>query len=217
VVAAPCRREDSGRSALLWRLALEMRSLGRAAALVAPAPEAEGSGWRDLELEGLEPGFVPLGHGRLDRLARRVLETREQLAGDTQPLVLVQVPTDLPWPQGIGDLLGHCWLVASTGDRDRAEFLSLCERVLAVVPKARVGVTVRGADSLSAARAAFESLAELFEARFDRALLSYGLVLDEHELYPTVARRRAPGGARPGTRATRTLRDAAALLRGDLE
>lgn len=217
VVAAPCRREDALRTALLWQLALEMRQLGQEPALLAPAPDGERSGWLDLELDTLAPSFVPVANGQLDRLICAVRERRNQLGRFCRPVILVQVPTDLPWPQGTGDLLGHCWLVTGSSDRERAEFLSLAERILSVAPKARVGVTVLGADGLASARTAFDTLTELFEARFDRSLLSYGLVLDELELYRTLVERRSLGVARPGIRAARTLRDVATLLRGDLE
>ena len=216
VIAAPLHPQDAIRSALLWNLAVELRALGRAPLLLAPAPHSEHSSWLDLASEKLEPSWVTLPNGDIDPLLAAASAAASSLPQERGPVVLVHVPSDATWNDGHAALFAHCWLVVGASDADRREFLELCERVLAAAPCARVGVTVRGAETLIAARRIFDGLAELFEARFERTLTSYGLLVDELELARALVERRTTGAAAPTNRAARALRDVAELLRDDL-
>ncbi|MBW2244029.1 MAG: hypothetical protein JRH01_18770, partial [Deltaproteobacteria bacterium] len=129
---------------------------------------------------------------------------------------LVHVPSDATWNDGHAELFERCWFVAGASDADRQEFLELAERVLTAAPRSRIGVTVRGAETLPAARQIFDGLAELFEARFERNLTSYGLLIDELELARELAEHHSAFHGAPANRAKRALRDVAELLRDDL-
>ena len=135
-----------------------------------------------------------------------------------ESLVLMHVPTDQSWDESVRDHLGHCWLAVANDAEGRRELLSVADRVFGTREDAHIGVTVRAASGLGTARDAFDGLAELFEARFARPLLSYGLVVGERALYRSRSRDLDFGDeAGSCARAARTLRDVALLLRGDLE
>lgn len=216
IVAAPLHPRDAIRSALLWNLAVELRALGRAPVLLAPAPAREHSAWLDLASETLEPCWVTLPNGDVGPLLSAASAAARSLPQDRGPVVLVHVPSNATWNDGHAALFAHCWLVAGASDADRQEFLELSERVLTAAPESRIGVTIRGAETLTAARHIFDGLAELFEARFDRTLISYGLLVDELELARALVEHHATGSATPTNRAARALRDVAELMRDDL-
>lgn len=217
IVAAPLHPLDAIRSALLWNLAVELRSLGRTPRLLAPAPLADHSAWLDLASETLEPAWIPLPDGDVGPLLAAAETAAASLPQEQGPVVLVHVPSDAPWNDRHAPLFSRCWLVAGASDADRREFLELCERVLAAAPAAQIGLTVRGVECLDGARRVFGGLSELFEARFERRLTSYGLLVDELELARGLVEDPDDGGmgARRG-RAGRALRDVAELLRDDL-
>ena len=75
---------------------------------------------------------------------------------------------------------------------------------------------MRGAEGLAEARDGFLRFAEIFEARFDQPLLSYGLVVDEVAVHRSWVHRRPVGVEGAEGRAGRCLRDIAQLLAADL-
>ncbi len=216
IVAAPMHPRDAIRSALLWNVAVELRGLGRAPTLLAPALQRDHSAWLDLASEKLEPSWVSLPKGDIDPLLDAASGAANSLPQERGPVVLVHVPSDTSWNDGHAELFERCWFVAGASDADRQEFLELSERVLTAAPRSRIGVTVRGAETLLAARRVFDALAELFEARFERNLTSYGLLVDELELARELAKRQSVFDGIPASRAKRALRDVAELLRDDL-
>ncbi|MBW2243420.1 MAG: hypothetical protein JRH01_15660 [Deltaproteobacteria bacterium] len=216
IVAAPMHPRDAIRSALLWSVAVELRALGRAPTLLAPALQRDHSAWLDLASEKLEPSWVSLPKGDVGPLLDAASGAASSLPQERGPVVLVHVPSDATWNDGHAELFERCWFVAGASDADRQEFLELAERVLTAAPRSRIGVTVRGAETLPAARQIFDGLAELFEARFERNLTSYGLLVDELELARELAERHTALDGAPANRAKRALRDVAELLRDDL-
>ncbi len=216
IVAAPLHPRDPIRTALLWSLAAEMRALGRAPTLLAPEPQPEHSAWLDLACEAFAPTWVPLPAGDVGPLLGAAADAAATLPQESGSVVLVHVPSDRTWNDAHTQLFSRCWLVAGASDADRREFLELCERVLSAAPRAQVGVTVRGAETLAEARGVFDGLAELFAARFERPLTSYGLLVDELELARSLVEGPARGEGFGCTRAARALRDVALLLRDDL-
>jgi hypothetical protein len=80
-----------------------------------------------------------------------------------------------------------------------------------------VGVTLHGVATVAEARAAFERLAALAGPGLRGALSSYGVLLDDLDVYRGLAEGRAVGLARPQSLAARALADVARLLLGDAE
>ena len=138
-----------------------------------------------------------------------------QLLADRGP-VLVELPLDAAASRVLDPLPTHCWLLAPVSDPGRAEFLARTERILARRPDAHIGLTMRGVEGLAEARDGFLRFAEIFEARFDQRLLSYGLVVDEIAVHRSWVRRRPVGLEGAEGRAGRCLRDIAQLLADDL-
>jgi hypothetical protein len=123
------------------------------------------------------------------------------------------------WLQADGEgagLLGWTLLFTRPDGRDLARSHALVERVLAVAPDARIGVTVHGVGSIEEARDAFDAfIAMASPADSRRPLLSYGLLVDDLDVYRAIANRRAVGVSHPQSRAARALADVASLLLED--
>ena len=73
-------------------------------------------------------------------------------------------------------------------------------------------MTVHGVRSIEEARWTFLELAASCEQELGRPLTSYGLLLDDLDVYRGIVERRAVGLCRPRSRAARALRDVARLL-----
>ncbi len=222
ILACPLHSRDALRLALAWNLAAELEQLGRPPHWVAARPPVEAGS----ELDGcgsFSMTWIETSRGDVSALRRAALEPSRAGArgakamGAPPTFVLMPLPTDLSWSDDDAPLLGRCWLAAGPSDRERSSFLSLCERILSIRPDAELGLTVVGVADLRGARRTFASLAEIYACRFDRRLRSQGLVLDERELYRTLTARRPLSRLLPDSRAARTLRDAAELIRDDLE
>jgi hypothetical protein len=78
-----------------------------------------------------------------------------------------------------------------------------------------VGVTLHGVGTVAEARGAFERLAARSGPELRARLWSYGVLLDDLDVYRGLAEGRAVGLARPQSRAARALADVARLLLDD--
>ncbi len=204
VLTAPARAEDRLRAALLRQLAAAFARRGHRVRLV-PAQAGSAAGGAACPARDLAS------------LHSEIARSREELAGHEHPVILVALPTEPRWTDGERELLRRVWLTPRYSDGGRAEFLELTSRILALQPEAEIGASVLGVADLGAARRAFASFAELYEARFERRLRSQGLVLDELEVCRTLSADDPGRRLRPGSRAARTLDDVASLLCEDLE
>jgi hypothetical protein len=78
-----------------------------------------------------------------------------------------------------------------------------------------VGVTIHGVRSIDEARRAFDALVSALEPELRQRLVSYGLLLDDLDVYRAIVNRRPIGVVHPQSRAARALADVARLLLGD--
>ncbi len=216
VVAVPVGERDVVRPAFLWNLAVELAREGTPATWIAPEREADPA--------APDPGpgpfgatFAPSFAEDLEGLAETTRACAAPAAGPRAAgLVLVQVPA--AWlekaPEG-HPLLAWTLLFTTPEPRDLGRAVGLALRLAETAPRSRIGVTVHGVRAIDEAREAFLGLADAFERRAGRTLCSYGLLLDDLDVYRAIVERRAIGVSRPGSRAARALRDVARLLRED--
>jgi MinD-like ATPase involved in chromosome partitioning or flagellar assembly len=78
-----------------------------------------------------------------------------------------------------------------------------------------VGVTIHGVRSIDQARETFDMLASALERDPGRSVVSYGLLLDDLDVYRAIVNRRPIGVIHPQSRASRALADVARLLLED--
>jgi sugar phosphate isomerase/epimerase len=130
--------------------------------------------------------------------------------------VLARVPPGWIAPGPAADRVLGCTLQLLAPDLERrGRAVAIARRVLAAAPAARIGVTLHEVRSVSEAERAFTALARECEERGEAHLTSYGVLLDDAELYRSLLARRPLALLRPGTRAARALADVASLLRAD--
>jgi len=211
---------DVVRAAFVWNLAVELARLGVSSAAVAPADEQRESLWPEPGLEASGAEFVTArASGRADLLACAREQARKRAGGaEAESLVLAQLPTAWLEPDADDAELPAWALCFTTPDlRELQKTFDAIGRLYRVAPHARVGVTVHGARSVGEARGAFFRLARATEEHLGRGLLSYGLLLDDLDVYRAIVSRRAIGSAHPQSRAARALRDVAELLVADAE
>jgi hypothetical protein len=92
---------------------------------------------------------------------------------------------------------------------------ALARRLLFAAPGVRVGVTIHGVSSIAEARRAFDALVSALEPELRDRVVSYGLLLDDLDVYRAIVSRRPIGVIHPQSRAARALADVARLLLGD--
>jgi hypothetical protein len=154
----------------------------------------------------------------LSALAGTALHLAEGRAAESRGggLVLVQVPPHWIAKETGGEPLLRWTLLFSAPERRELEQArTLARRLLLAVPGARVGVTIHGVSSIDEARRAFDALAMALEPELRPGLVSYGLLLDDLDVYRAIVNRRPIGLIRPQSRAARALADVARLLLGD--
>ena len=88
-------------------------------------------------------------------------------------------------------------------------------RVREACPRAEIGVTIHGVSSVKQARHAFEHLSRMCDSQLGFALVSYGLLVDDLDVYRAIAAQRPIGLVHPQAPATRALMDVARLLYED--
>lgn len=221
ILAVPIGERDVVHGAFLWNLAAEVARDGAETVVVAPAKRDAGPAWAELG-GGSGVRYVPTFASDLAELSATVQEVAVPAArrrgGDA--LVLAEIPEDWvaqPCRLAQGDpLLAWCLLFTTPEAGDLRRALARAEKLVARRPDARVGVTVHGVRHLEEARDAFLNLAQAAERHLDRPLLSYGLLLDDLDVYRAIVEQRALGATRPQSRAARALRDVARLIREDL-
>ena len=114
-----------------------------------------------------------------------------------------------------GHGLGDLGLGAAVFTRDLGEAHELARTLLESSPRAEIGVTIHGVDSIAQARAAFDHLTRIGQDQLGLVPISYGLLVDDLHVYRAIAAQRPIGLAHPQAPATRALRDVARLLYED--
>jgi hypothetical protein len=218
IVAAPTGESDLVRAAFVWNLAVEMARLGAAATVIAPGNEASASLWPQPGRGALGTEFIPSFAPDLPTLASTALEVAMSRGAACRSggMVLVQVPPSWLDKAADGDpLLRWTLLFSGPESRELQETHSLARRLFFAAPGIRVGVTMHGVRSIDEARGAFDALVSALEPEFRPRLVSYGLLLDDLDVYRAIVNRRPIGVIHPQSRAARALADVARLLLSD--
>jgi hypothetical protein len=218
IVAVPVDESDVVRAAFVWNLAVEMGRLGAAATVIAPGNEANESLWPQPGRGPLGTEFVPSFVPDLPGLASRAVEVATGRGAECRGggMVLVQVPPSWLDKAVDGDpLLRWTLLFSAPEPRELEETYALARRLFFAAPGARVGVTIHGVRSIDEARGAFDALVSALEPELRERLVSYGLLLDDLDVYRAIVNRRPIGVIHPQSRAARALADVARLLLSD--
>jgi len=218
VVAVPTGPSDVLRAAFVWNLAVEMARFGAATAVIAPGDESSESLWPRPGRGALGSEFIPTSVRNLSALASTALEVAKSRGEDCRNggMVLVQVPPKWLGRAAERDPLLHWTLLFSGPEpRELEKTLALVRRLFSATPEGRVGVTMHGVGSIEEARKGFDALVAAVELELRPRLVSYGLLLDDLDVYRAVVNRRPIGVIHPQSRATRALADVARLLLGD--
>jgi MinD-like ATPase involved in chromosome partitioning or flagellar assembly len=157
------------------------------------------------------------GMADLARAAVDLAQTRAAESPGTPGVVLVRLP--LVWlskATDAGALFGRVLLFTTPDPRDLLETYALVKRVVSLSPVASIGITVHGVRSVGEARRAFLRLAAVSERHLFRALVSYGLIVDDLQVYRSIVNRHAVGLTHPRAAASRAIGEVAQLLLGDL-
>ena len=150
-------------------------------------------------------------------LARAAAEAGAKLAAARVPgLVLLRVPPAWIAPGAAADRL-LAWTLQLVAPEAAELARSVARRVFEAHPAARIGVTLHGVRSVAEAERVFAALAREALVRCDARLSSYGVLLDDADLYRSLLARRPLALLRPGSLARRAAADVATLLRCDLE
>jgi hypothetical protein len=196
-----------------WNLVHELARLGLNVAWVTSLADEE------LLPPDATPGLLRLlapAQGLPD-LSLAAAEASAKLAAAHAPsLVLMRVPPGWIAPSEAAEgLLGWTLQLVGPDSLARERALRLAQRVRNSQPAARLGVALRDVRSVHEAESAFTALDRAFSRRSDASLTSYGLLLDEAEVYRSLLARRPLLRMQPETRAASALADMARLLRAD--
>jgi len=207
-------------AALLWNLAVETARLGGTAIVLAPAADRGSPLWP-------EPGDGPLGAelhvcearslGELHRSAIELAHRRASGPRRAGGLVFVRIPSQWLEAARSFETQPFRWLLllSSARSRDLRAAYGIAEVVLKSNPKLELGVTIHGVQSIEEARQAFDRLNERVERSVGPSLCSYGLLVDDLDVYRAIAAQKPIGLAHPQAPATRALMDVARLLYED--
>jgi hypothetical protein len=218
IVAVPIGDRDVVRAAFTWNLSIEMARLGARSALVTP-------GWDESSPLWPEPSDAPFGAelirtrapdlGALYRVAIDAAVERADGARDGGAIFVRVPPAWLRAPGEGAAVLRWSLLFTCSHAHELLETYGLGKLILTAVDDADVGVTIHGARSLREAEGAFTRLARVARSRLERDLLSYGLLVDDLDVYRAIVAQRPIGLAHPQSTAARALRDVARMLLDD--
>lgn len=218
ILGLPIGARDVVRAAIAWNLAIETARLGGTSLMLAPASDLGSPLWP-------EPGVGPLG-AELVITGARDLDALYEAASDLSirraekarhgGIVFVRIPPEWIQPETPpATPIDWLLLLCSSDRRDLAEAYERAQAVLQTNPRADIGLTVHGVDAIDEARHAFEHLSRRSEAELGQTLTSYGLLVDDLDVYRAIAAQRPIGLAHPQAPATRALMDVARLLYED--
>jgi hypothetical protein len=218
MVAVPIGDRDVVRAAFAWNLVFEVARLGGQSALVTPAQDHASPLWPDTGIDTLGAEVIVTQARDIGELYWAALDIAVSRAAEPADggVILVRVPPAwLPKGKGAGRLLRWTLLFTSSDSRELLETYGLAKLLLDASPGARVGVTIHGARQMPEAQQAFHKLTRSTERHLGKDLVSYGLLVDDLDVYRAIVAQRPIGLAHPQSFAARTLRDVASLLLDD--
>jgi MinD-like ATPase involved in chromosome partitioning or flagellar assembly len=120
----------------------------------------------------------------------------------------------------VEDIAGDDWIrwllvFSSARRRDVEATFESVRRWVRERPGLEIGVTIHGVRQIAEAREAFDELARSCDERLGLPLASYGLLVDDLEVYRSIAAGRPIGESQPTVPAARALTDVARLLYED--
>ena len=218
VVAVPLGPRDLLRATFVWNLAVEMASQGAQPTVITPSRMTPPV-WPEPGRAAMGAELVPVLADDLGDLSRAALDVAvTRTAGDPQPApVVVCIPP--AWLRKAADgaaILRRVLLFTSPDPTELIEAYALAKHLWAAAPRAVVGTTIYGVPRVEVAARTFERLAETARRHLGCDLTSYGLLVDELQIYRAIVERRPVVVSHPQSRAARSLRDVARLLLDDL-
>jgi len=218
VIAVPLGRRDVLRATFVWNLAVEMTAQGALTRVVVPSrmvpPVLPDPGRGALGAE-----LIPVLADGLGELSRAALDVAVGHPGDEDQAAPVLVCVPPAWLAKAADgaaILRRVQLFTSPEASELIEAYALAKHLWSAGRRTEVGVTVYGVQRVEAARRTFERLADTARRHLGCELRSYGLLVDELQIYRAIVERRPIGLAHPQSRAARSLRDVARLVLDDL-
>jgi hypothetical protein len=218
LVAVPIGDRDVVRAAFTWNLVFEIGRLGGQSSIVAPIQDGDSPLWPEPAVRSLAANVVLTEAGSLSELYRAAMDVAVAKAADSDDggLVLVRVPPQwLPEASDSGKLLRWSLLFTSSDSRELVETYGIAKLLMSRSSKSRVGVTIHGARRMEEARGAFAKLTQSSIRHIGCELLSYGLLVDDLDVYRAIVAQRPIGLAHPQSAASRALRDVASILLED--
>jgi hypothetical protein len=215
LVGVPIGDRDVVRAAFTWNLAVEVARLGGKALLIAPSRDKGSPLWPDTGRGPLGTEVVLIDVGTLGELYRAAQDLAVSRAANAENggIVFVRIPPVwLRRPAEAGNLLRWTLLFTTSAERDLLETYGIAKLLTGILPSVRVGITVHGAKRIDEAAAAFRRVDAVARKRLSRSLVSYGLLVDDLDVYRAIAAQRPIGLAHPQSPAALALRDVASLL-----
>ena len=211
----PVADSDLVRASLVASLAEEISGVGGDATILTPnTPNAH-----DLFPTGLgeSPGarVEQVDAESLGELHAQAAEFAVGLANEktTGGVILVRVPPGwLRCADEVSELLDWLLLFSSPDQRNLSDTYALAAWILRENPAAEIGVTIHGASGRREAEDAFGLLARNIDQHFGRTLASYGLLLEDLDIYRSLVAGQTVGRAHPESPASVALRETAKLV-----
>lgn len=218
IVGVPIGERDVVRAAFTWNLAVEVARLGGRAVVLTPDMDDPSPLWPEAGIGPMGTELIQTPATDLASLYRVAIDAAVTRADGASGggLILVRIPPT--WLRKTAEgaaLLRWMLLFTSPDTRDLRETYGIAKLLLAAHPEAQVGVTVHGAKRRQEAERAFSRLAQTTQKCLARDLLSYGLLVDDLDVYRAIVAQRPIGLAHPQSPAARALRDVAQTLLDD--
>ncbi|MEM7412474.1 MAG: hypothetical protein AAF430_19750 [Myxococcota bacterium] len=215
LLTVPLAPDDAVRAGLAWNLGVEWARRGARSVLVAPRDRALAPLWPEAGPGplGCQVHYAPahdasaLAHAAID------LAVEQAAVASDGGLVLVALPREWLQHETLPRPLLRWLLLWSTPDLpDLRQNYALAKRAWLQGNDARIGLVVHGARDASDARSAFARIAGTARRHLSRSPVSYGLVVDDLQVYRATAEGRPIGLLHPQSRAARAVGDVAGML-----
>lgn len=218
VIALPMDGGDVLRAALAWNLAVEIARLGGRAAVVTRKDPQTAPIWPEAGRGPLGAELIQAEANHVEGLLEAATNASRSEPGSESDAGVVLLCAPLAWlrgPSGLAPGLDWALLFSRTEPRELLEAYALTKALLQRTDPPRVGLTIHGAASIDAARAAFSKVADVAHRHLGRSPVSYGLLVDDLHVYRAIVARRPIGLEHPQSPAARAMRDVARLLLTD--
>jgi hypothetical protein len=215
LAALPIADHEIVRASLIASLGVEIAALGGDVTILTPAtPNAEKLFPQRL-CESSRTRVQVSQAEDLASLHSAAVELAQACQADENKggVVLVRIPP--MWLRGADhatELLDWLLLFTSPDQRNLAHTYALAAMVLKENPSAEIGITVHGAKDRRDAETAFGRLAASVEQQLGLSLASYGLLVEDLDIYRALVGGTTVGRAYPGSLSAQSLRAAAKLV-----